>query len=200
MTSTITWRAEGGDGLEGTRLLLGSGGFRAIGRMIRSNADGEFTASYRLVVGEDGAVARLSVTSATAERERHLTVNRTEDGFWLLDTGTGGSRAEFGGAVDIDLAYSPMFNTLPIRRLGLHRKVGERELPTLFVSLPVLEVSLVTQHYRTVSTLDGDGTAVVAFHWDDFAADIVVDADGVVQSYPGVATRLPVRSVASPTG
>ena len=50
-------------------------------------ADPPFTASYRLVVGDDGRVRRLSVTSATAGRERHLTLNRTGDGFWLLDTG-----------------------------------------------------------------------------------------------------------------
>ena len=118
VTTMLTWQAEDGHGLEGTRLLLGSGGgFRALGRMVRTGPDGDYTASYRLVVADDGTVERLSVTSATAQRERHLTLNRTEDGFWLLDTGSGGTRAPFGGAVDVDLAHSPMFNTVPIRRL-----------------------------------------------------------------------------------
>jgi hypothetical protein len=191
VTTMLTWQADGVHGLEGTRLLLGSGGFRALGRMVRAAPEGEFTASYRLVVKDDGTLERLSVTCATAQRERHLTINRTEDGFWLLDTGSGGSRAEFAGAVDVDLAFSPMFNTLPIRRLGLHREAGEHTLPMVFVSLPELEVTVVEQTYRTVSVLDGDdGHALVQFRSGDVTAELVVDAEGVVVSYPGTATRL----------
>ena len=187
----LTWQAEDGHGLEGTRLLLGTGGFRALGRLVRSEPAGGFTASYRLVVGEDGTLARLSVTSATAERERHLTINRTDDGIWLLDTGTGtgGTRSDFAGAVDVDLANSPMFNTIPIRRLGLHRTAAERTVPMVHVSLPELEVRAVEQTYHTVSELD-DGHALVGFRWDEFTAELVVDSDGVVASYPGLARRL----------
>ncbi|OLT21782.1 hypothetical protein BJF78_33885 [Pseudonocardia sp. CNS-139] len=195
----LTWRAEDGHGLEGVRLLLGSGGFRALGRLVRAEPDGGFTASYRLVVAEDGTLARLSVTSATAERERHLTLNRTDDGMWLLDTGTGGSRADFAGAVDVDLAYSPMFNTIPIRRLALHRTAGEHVIPMVHVSLPELEVQAVRQTYRTVAELDDSGRATVGFEWDDFASDLVVDADAVVESYPSLAQRL-VVDVTRPAG
>jgi uncharacterized protein len=193
VTTMLTWQADGGHGLEGARLNIGAtGGFRALSRMVRVHPDGDFTASYRLVVGADGGVQRLSITSATAGRERHLTINRTEDGFWLLDRGTGGegARRDFGGALDVDVAHSPMLNTVPIRRLGLHRAAGEHELKMVFVSLPDLEVSEVTQVYRTVSVLDDSGHALIGFRWEDFSAELVVDADGVVASYPGVATRL----------
>lgn len=191
VTTMLTWQAEDGRGLEGTRLLLGAGGgFRALGRLVRTGADGDFTASYRLVVTDAGTVERVSLTTATAKRERHLTMNRTEDGFWLLDTGSGGTRAEFGGAVDVDLAFSPMFNTVPIRRLGLHTEAAEQTLPMVFVTLPELEVTEVEQVYSTASVLDDSGSACIGFRWDDFSAELTVDADGVVQHYPGVATRL----------
>lgn len=190
----LTWQADDGHGLEGTRLHLGAGGaFRALSRMVRVHPDGDFTASFRLVVGADGVTQRLSITSATATRERHLTINRSEDGFWLLDRGSGGVggvRDDYGGAVDVDLAYSPMLNTVPIRRLGLHRAAAEHSLTMLFVSLPTLEVSQVTQTYRTISALDETGQALVEFRWGDFVAELAVDADGVVSSYPGLATRL----------
>lgn len=189
----LTWQAEDGHGLEGVRMIPGHGGFRALGRMVRVEPTGGFTSSYRLVVGEDGRVSRLSVTSATAEKERHLTINRTDDGVWLLDTGSGSGavRDDCAGAVDVDLAYSPMFNTIPIRRLGLHREAGEHTLPMVFVSLPDLEVRVVEQTYRTVSVLDeGTGNAGIGFRSGDFTADLVVDADGVVTSYPGLARRL----------
>ena len=189
----LTWQAEDGHGLEGVRMLPGHGGFRALGRMVRVEPTGGFTASYRLVVGEDGTLSRLSIASATAERERHLTINRTDDGVWLLDTGsgTGAVRDDCAGSVDVDLAFSPMFNTIPIRRLGLHREAGEHTLPMVFVSLPELEVRVVEQTYRTVSVLDeGTGHAGIGFRWGDFTADLLVDADGVVSSYPGLARRL----------
>ncbi len=189
----LTWQADDGRGLEGTRLTFHGGAFRALGRMVRTDPDGDFSASYRLVVANDGTLERLSVTSATAGRERHLTMNRTEDGFWLLDTGSGGTRAEFGGAVDVDLAHSPMFNTLPVRRLGLHREPGEHALPMVFVTLPDLEVELVEQHYATRTVLDAAGTATVSFRWDDFTSDLTVDEEGVVLNYPGVSSRLVSR-------
>jgi uncharacterized protein len=191
VTTMLTWQAQDGHGLEGTRLLLGSG-LRALGRMVRLDTDAGFTASYRLFVDSDGTLRRLSVTSAVAERERHLTISRTDDGVWLLDTGsgTGGTRGDLAGAVDVDLAYSPMFNTLPIRRLNLHREPGEHVVPVVFVSLPALEVEVVDQTYRTVSALDGDDHAVVEFRWGDFTSELVVDADGLVVDYPGIARRL----------
>ena len=203
MTTMLTWQADEGHGLEGARLNLGAGGgFRALSRMVRVNPGGDFTASYRLVVGGDGGIERLSVTCATATRERHLTINRTDDGFWLLDRGSSGNegaRAEFGGAVDVDLAYSPLLNTVPIRRLGLHKVAGEHSLQMVFVTLPELEVSQVTQSYRTVSVLDDTGHALIEFRWDDFVAELVVDEDGVVASYPGIATRLSPVPAPAPT-
>ncbi|WP_028927335.1 putative glycolipid-binding domain-containing protein [Pseudonocardia acaciae] len=187
----LSWQGDGGRALESARVLLGGGGIRALGRMVRAPLDAPaFTASYRLFVDEDGVLARLSVTSATAERERNLTLNHTEDGYWLLDTGSGGSRAEFDGALDVDLQYSPLYNTLPIRRLGLHRESLDHELPMVFVSLPTLEVEVTEQRYRTVSTLDADGRSVVNFSAGTFVADITVDSDALVLDYPGIATRI----------
>ena len=152
MSALVTWRSDDGRGVEGTRLLIGDGGLRALGRMMHGgDADGPaFTASYRLVADPDGRLRRLAVTSATAGRERHLTLNRTDDGFWLLDTGSGGGRSDFAGAVDVDLAFSPMFTTLPIRRLGLHHGPGDHLLRVVVVALPELTVEVVEQRYRTV--------------------------------------------------
>lgn len=187
----FTWQGGDGRALESVRVLLGTGGIRALGRLVHAPVGGPaFTSSYRLYVDGQGILARLSVTSATAERERNLTLNRTEDGYWMLDTRSGGGRAEFNGALDVDLGYSPLFNALPIRRLGLHRHPGDRELPMVYVALPSLEVSVVDQRYRTVSALDDQGHAVINFSSTGASADLVVDADGMVLDYPGLATRI----------
>ncbi len=81
-----------------------------------------------------------------------------------------------------------MFNALPIRRLGLHKEAGEHTIPMVWVSLPDLEVTVVEQTYRTVS-IDEHG-AVIAFSSEGFEAEIAVDTDGLVISYPGIANRL----------
>lgn len=191
----LAWQGRDGRMLEATRVLLGQGGLRALGRMIRASPDAEpLSAEYRLFVDEAGLVSRVTVASVTAARERQVTVNRTEDGFWIIDTSSGGSRSEFAGALDVDLQFSAMFNTLPIRRLRLHQQASEHEVPMVFISLPELTVELVRQTYRTVSLSDPE-QPVVGFTWDDFAADIVVDRDGFVIDYPAVTRRLPTFGV-----
>ncbi|MGI8799142.1 MAG: putative glycolipid-binding domain-containing protein [Pseudonocardia sp.] len=194
----LAWQGAEGRTLEATRVLLGQGGLRATGGMVWAPQDqAPFSAEYRLFADETGRLSRVSVTSVAEQRERHLTANRTDDG-WLLDTGEAGSRMDYDGALDVDLEFSPMFNTLPIRRLQLHREPGEAELAMVFIRLPSLEVELVTQTYRTLSVTQGG--AVVEFRWEDFVAEISVDTDGMVLDYPGVARSLPVTVGAPAAG
>ena len=72
---TVVLERFGGTSERPPVLLLHGGGGRALGRMVRAGtgpADPAFTASYRLVAGDDGRVHRLAVTSATAGREPHI--------------------------------------------------------------------------------------------------------------------------------
>jgi hypothetical protein len=116
-----------------------------------------------------------------------VTVSRSEESNWLIDHGGGARRTGFEGAVDVDLAFSPLFNALPVRRLGMHRNVGEHDLRVVFVSLPSLHVELVHQTYRTVSVGE---RPVVAFSSGSFGAELTLDAEGLVVDYPGLARRL----------
>jgi uncharacterized protein len=195
VTTMLTWQAHDGHGFEGARVHFGKGkAFRALGRIVRAEPGGDWTASYRLVVAEDGSVERASFTSATAARERHLTVNRTEDGYWLLDTGQGGTRDDFSGAIDVDLAGSVIFNALPVRRLDLHHEAGEHTLPVLYVTLPGLDPSVVQQTYHVLSTGE---QPVVEFRSKEFTADLSLDGDGFVIDYPGLAGRYAGAAAAS---
>ncbi len=189
MATMLSWRSEEGVGLEAARVLLGGGGFRAVGRMIRDVPGGVFTAAYRLVVGDDGAVQRLVVDAATAERERHLTISRSADGDWLVDDGSGTTRPSLGAALDVGVASSPLFTAMPIRRLGLHREPGRYTVPVAFVSLPEATVELVEQTYRTLSVGSGSTPSVIGFSVRGFSTEVTVDADGLVLDHPGVARR-----------
>ncbi len=190
--AVVTWQGTGPATLESVRLVVGEARLRASGRLIAA-ADREtgaeaFSASFEASLDKGEVAGRLLLRTTTAGQERQISLSRTEDGVWLVDHGHTSVRDEFGGSVTVDVAGAVTFNTLPIRRLGLHRTPGECEIPVVYISMPDLSVTLVTQTYRTVSV--DERRSVIAFTQGEFSADLVVDSEGIVVDYPGVARRV----------
>jgi hypothetical protein len=80
--------------------------------------------------------------------------------------------------LDVDIAMTPMTNTLPIKRLGL--AVGEAaDVVTAWVRIPELTVARSEQRYERLSA------NVYRFSMDDFTLDLEVDDFGIVTHYPG---------------
>lgn len=185
----LTWAAADRLRLEGARVVLAERGLRATGSAVSAAQDGveAYTASYSLATDEACVVQRLTVRIAQAMGEQYVTLTRSEEGIWLVDHGQGAARTNFGGALDVDLAFSPLFNTLPVRRLGLHRGAALHDLPVVFVALPSLQVCRVSQTYRTASLGD---PAAVSISSDAWEVELTVDADGLVLEYPGLASRV----------
>lgn len=184
----VTWQGTNRTSLESVRLFVSDGRLRASGRLIVAS-DAPYSASFEFTAARSGDVGRGLLRTTAADTERSISVGRTEDGIWLIDDGNGAvARNEFEGAVDVDVAGSVTFTALPIRRLGLHRRAAEVELPVLYVSMPDLAVSLVRQTYRTVSITETG--AVVNYTDAHRSADIAVDKDGLPVTYPDVAQRL----------
>ncbi|PZS39863.1 MAG: hypothetical protein DLM62_05960 [Pseudonocardiales bacterium] len=189
MTKMLTWAGVDRLRLEGARVLLGERGMRAIGSVVSVARDGieAYTASYSLTTDEACVVQRLTVRIARATGEQHVILTRSEEGIWLVDHGQGAARTDFGGALDVDLAFSPLFNALPVRRLDLHRGAALHDLPVVFVALPSLEVCRVSQVYRTVSLGEPAVVSISSGTWD---VELTVDAGGMVLEYPGLASRV----------
>ena len=193
----LAWSGAGVLRLEAARVVLGGRSMRANGSMVSAPQEGTeaYSASYSLATDETGVVQRLTVRTIRAQGEQSVSLTRSEEGIWLVDrVGQGAStvRTNFSGALDVDLAFSPLFNALPVRRLGLHRAAAphdtsrQHDLPVVFVSLPSLEVGCDWQTYRTVAVGE---TTVVSFATDVFTAELTVDTDGLVLDYPGLALR-----------
>jgi hypothetical protein len=102
---------------------------------------------------------------------------------WLVTDHQGDSRAAYNGALDVDLVYSPFFNTLPIRRAGLHEHAESITVPTVYVNLPEVSVTSAAISYSSV----GDGVKV---HSPVSDTTLTVDADGFIVDYPGLAERI----------
>ena len=186
----LTWQGVDVPRLEGVRLVLTERSMRATGALV-SPANGDepaFAATYSLATGDGGVVSRVSVRSVSADGERQVTLNRSEEGIWLIDHGQGTTRTSFNGAVDVDVASCVLFNALPVRRLGLHRQAGEHELPMVYVDLPGLSVDLVRHGYRSQPRNTVPPTVTFTSGEDNF--DLTVDEEGIVLDYPGFARRV----------
>lgn len=186
----LTWQGIGSARLESVRLLVADNRLRASGRLIAAATDGTeaYSASYEAATDQAGAFNRLLIRATTAEEERQISVSRTEDGPWLVDRGQGSERSAFDGALEVDVAGAVLFNSLPIRRLGLHREPGTHELPVVYVSLPDLSVRVSRQTYTTVSV--GEESSVVNYTDEAVTADVTVDSSGFVLEYPLLARRV----------
>ena len=160
---------------------------KAYGRVVAAatSAHPAFSASYDLVTDELGATKRLSLTVTLAERERQLSIARDEENMWLVQEHSGQtSRSAFDGALDVDMVFSPFFNALPIRRLGVLPGSGESvTVPVVYVRVPDLSVVVESISY---SATDGgiNLTSPVA------DTGITVDEDGFILDYPGLAERI----------
>ena len=163
-----------------------------------------YTCRYELQTDPSGATSRFDVSTEGGGWARTVRLELAA-GRWRVTTSeqgnldaalTASGHAGAGlpgtedpdllyGAFDVDLTGSPMTNALPIRRLNLLKAepgVAHR-ISVAWVIVPSLEVAQADQIYTHL----GDG--VVRFASETFSADLVVDDDGFVRDYPGLARR-----------
>lgn len=182
----LTWRAHDVSRVESTRVQLSGNRIKATGR-IASAASAQhpaFSASYDLVTDDSGATKRLSLDVSTAERDRQLSIARDEENMWLITDHEGESRAGYGGAVDVDMVLSPFFNALPIRRVGVHSSTETVTIPVVYVYLPDLTIK------EAEITYSGSGGGAIELKSPVAETTVIVDADGFVIDYPGLAERI----------
>lgn len=150
--------------------------------------DAPLRIAYRVSTDRFWQVGMIGVTLWQNGDQRSLRINRGPDGVWTdLLTGQpldGGLAA----CEEIDLAFTPATNTIPIRRLDL--AIGEgRELEVAYVTFPALTVEPLRQRYTRLDRRRyryESGPTLSAF-----SAEIDVDEDGLVVAYPGAWQRLP---------
>jgi hypothetical protein len=161
-----------------------------------------YSGSYELLADQKWASARLTVNVEGAGWLRSLTLERAA-GRWHATAGEQGdldaalmheghTRAQLPGvenpdrlatALDVDLGYSPLTNTLPIRRLGLRAAATgtQQTVAVAWVLVPSLVVVPAQQTYTVV------GLGTIRYSSGDFSAELTVDGDGFVTHYPGLA-------------
>jgi uncharacterized protein len=183
----LTWRAQDVSRMESVRIQVSGKRIRANGRIVAAATatNPAFGAYYDVQADESGATSRLGLTVTTAERERQLWIARDEENMWLLTDHQGERRAAYEGALDVDVVFSPFFNALPIRRLGLQQRAESITLPVVYVNVPELSVTAAAVSYASTGRLDG-----IKLHSPVADTTVSVDEEGFIVDYPGLAERI----------
>ena len=100
------------------------------------------------------------------------------------------------GAIDCDLAFSPLTNAMPVARHRLGERAGSESFLMAWVSLPDLSVTPSRQHYTHVGRGDAGSTVRYESESRDFVAELELDPDGLVRVYPQLARRVEAGAAA----
>lgn len=188
------WRAEV------ARVELLPGGLRAGGTQLGIEPLA-YRLEYRLEAPDDFVTRRLELECAGEGWWRCVTLEHDGAGAWSCDAedegevdlaSAGGEAFALGDALDCDLGFSPLTNTMPIRRHRLHEREGAADFLMAWVSVPDLGLHPYRQRYESRRN-DRDGSLVRFVDKglsEGFVADLELDADGFVGVYPGLARRV----------
>jgi len=150
---------------------------------------------YKLETRSDYVTSGLLVVARGVGWERKLDLRRLFSGRWTARTKVrgdvdlpppGGDMAPFAGALDCDLALSPLTNSMPVLRHGLLEGGGPLELLMAWVSVPDLRVLPSRQRYRFLRKSGEQSIIRYESSSRDFVADLSFDQDGLCMSYPGI--------------
>jgi hypothetical protein len=181
-----TWRAEAASVAPlGTRLFA------------NGNQLGVEPRPYRLVydlrTGEDYVTEELRVKAWSQGWDREITVARSTEGRWRIEMVERGDGAPawhepqpdgLAGALDCDLGFSPLFNSLPVLRHRMHEGGEPRDLVMAWIAVPELTVRRSEQRYTPL------GGGRVNYASGDFSADIRFDEHGLVRLYEDFLERV----------
>jgi hypothetical protein len=184
----LTWRAQDVSRMESVRLQVSGKRIKANGRIVAAATETNpaFGAYYDLQTDETGATKRLGMTVTLAERERVFSFARDEENMWLVQHHTGETkRSAYDGALDVDLIFSPFFNALPIRRLGLQEQAMSVTFPVVYVNVPEMSMAARTVSYASSGSLDQ-----IKVRSPIADTTVSVDGEGFIVDYPGLAERI----------
>lgn len=148
---------------------------------------------YDLRTGEDYVTEELTVKAWSEGWDREITVAREREDRWSIDMAERGEGApawqepgpgELADALDCDLGFSPLFNSLPVLRYGMHQGGEARDLVMAWISVPDLSVRRSEQRYTPL------GTGRVNYSSGGFSADIHFDEHGLVRLYENFLERV----------
>jgi uncharacterized protein len=192
---------------EAASIDLRDGGLSANGIQLGAHPT-PYRVDYQLDASDGFVTRELELTAVGESWRRQLLVRHDGSGGWSAEVdGDGnplggawdGELPDLSDALDIDIGFSPLTNSMPILRHELHRQEGSRDFVMAWVSVPDLRVSASKQRYEHLRS-DEEGATVRFLEVEgDFSAELELDSDGLLAFYPALSRRVASEEMAAGT-
>ncbi len=174
--ATILWRRLDLPGHEAAELLPVADGWRLSGVAALAESGRPCRLEYLITCNANWYTRRCLVRGYVGAEQVKLDLARDRHAKW---TRNGVPTPHLTGCVDVDLAFSPATNLLPIRRLNL--EIGAAApVRTAWVRFPEITIEVLEQVYTRAAPdrylYESAGGA--------FRRELTVDAVGLVLDYP----------------
>ncbi len=164
----VLWRRLDTSGLEWCRVTPGA----IAGSAIVLEERLPWRIDYEIEL-DDWVTRQVRVVAKAPARDIRIDLSADGAGRWQRDNKP---LIDVPGTIDVDLGFSPVTNTLPIRRLGL--AVGQsRNVSVAWIQFPSFEIVLGRQRYTRLADRRW------RYESAGFAAELEVDEEGVVERY-----------------
>lgn len=178
IVETILWRRLDIPGHDACGLWAVEEGWRLAGTAVFYFAGQPCQLAYAVECDSAWRTRSAQVTGWIGTDAVSITITALPDRRWRLNDVDQG---QVTGCIEVDLAFTPATNLIPLRRLAL--RVGdEAEAPAAWLSIPEMTLERLNQHYRRVDNNH------YAYRASDvgYAGTLEVSTAGFVTSYPGL--------------
>ncbi len=177
---SIMWRRIDGAGLERSEVVEAPDAIRMSGTTLLATDVGPVEIRYSIALTGQWVTETVGVHVRGPQDERSVALRADGRGNWSVGDEV---VEDLTGAVDVDFAWTPATNTIPIRRLGL--ETGDRaDVQVIHVPYPDREVARRSQSYERL------GPRRYRLTSGAFETDLTVDDDSLVVQYPGQWTAV----------
>lgn len=176
--ATAHWRALDREGEDTCRLAHAEHGWLLMGHARFRDAQGFAALDYVLRCDARLATLGADIAGTHAEREVRLRLQREGTRWWLNDA----EQPQVDGAADLDLAFTPATNLMPLRRL-LAGSMESLPCRAAWLRYPECTLAPLDQSYARTGLPE-----VVAYsaRQTGFATQLTTDPSGFVTLYPGL--------------
>ena len=171
----LFWTCIPTDGCERAEVQSDPTGIVLRGTILRASGRGPAEAHYEILCRPDWSTLAATVSCHDDAGKRSLTLRRN-DRAWVIG---GQVDPRLDNANDVDLGWSPITNTLPIRRLRIPAGARSSLLTMAWIRFPELTVQPLAQVYERLS----DSSYRYSSAGGNFTAIITVDEQGFVVEY-----------------
>ncbi|MCP3139800.1 putative glycolipid-binding domain-containing protein [Pyxidicoccus xibeiensis] len=172
----LVWRQLDATGSEYFELRESGEGWQLAGSVVLVEDGAPFAVDYTVTCDGQWATreARIHLRRGGVAQSLHLRVD-AQRRWWRGDEEV----PQFRGLTDVDLAFTPSTNTLPIRRLALDVGQGS-DVTAAWVRMPDLSLEPLPQRYTRLT----QSRYRYESRGGSFTAEVEADAHGLVMTYP----------------